>query len=82
MNELVKEKLKFNESAIYQISVAGNFNRSWSSRLADMQVTQEETLESKNVYNLIGKLKDQSELFGVLNTLNDLHLTLISVKVL
>ena len=82
MSQLLTEELSFNQSAVYQISVSGNLDKSWSSRLANMQISLEKNLEDKNIYLLIGKLKDQAELNGILNTLYDLHLTLMSIKII
>jgi hypothetical protein len=39
-----------------------------------------QTEQEKPVTELYGRMRDQPELFGVLNTLYDLHLTLLSVK--
>ena len=82
MSKLLAEELSFKQPAIYQISVSGNLDKSWSSRLANMQISLEKNLEDKNIYLLIGKLKDQAELNGILNTLYDLHLTLMSIKII
>ncbi len=82
MKESPVEGLGFSKSAIYQIAVIGNLDKSWSSRLASMQISLERNLGLRNEYLLIGKLKDQAELNGILNTLYDLHLTLKSVKLL
>jgi len=74
-----KTELNFDQPAIYQIRVAGVLDKSWSNRLANMQVSLEDGSGRKNIYSLIGKLKDQAELNGILNSLYDLHLTIISV---
>lgn len=74
--------LGFTSPAIYEISVIGNLDRSWSSKLANMQITLDEKQRDKNVYVLIGKLKDQSELMGILNTLYELHLSLLKIEIL
>jgi hypothetical protein len=66
----------------YQIKVAGTFDKSWSKKLANMQVSLEDGSIEKKIYNLIGKLKDQAELNGILNTLYELHLTIISINLL
>lgn len=75
------ETLNFSTPAIYEIAVAGNMDLSMSARLADMQISVEEKLANKNKYLLVGKLKDQAELIGILNTLYELHLILLSVKI-
>ena len=82
---MIESKLKSVEctnSLIYQITVIGKLDTSWSSRLASMQISTDKQFDSKNVYVLIGKLKDQAELNGIINTLYDLHLSLIEIKIL
>lgn len=80
MNTSNTKSMGLSSSAIYKISVIGNLDRSWSSRLANMQISLDRNLGDKNIYVLIGKLKDQAELNGILNTLYELHLTLLSIK--
>ena len=78
----MSEKSRFGQPAIYQISVIGNLDKSWSSRLASMQISLDKRSDEENEYLLIGKLNDQAELNGILNTIYELHLTLTSVKIL
>ncbi|WP_439185051.1 hypothetical protein [Carboxylicivirga taeanensis] len=82
MTKEVFEEYDFSKSAIYQIVVIGKMDKTWSSRLANMQISLETNMGTKNEYFLVGKLKDQAELIGVINTLYDLHLTLKSVAML
>jgi len=77
-----KTIVHFDQPAIYQIRVAGVLDKSWSDRLASMQVSLEDGSGGKNIYSLIGKLKDQAELNGILNSLYDLHLTIVSIDTL
>jgi len=66
--------------ATYIIDVEGLLDESWSERLAGMNV---KTIKRNNlplVTILSGRLTDQAELLGVLNTLYNLRLTLISVR--
>ena len=82
MNGLTTKVVKFSQPAVYQISVIGNLDKSWSSRLANMQISLTQNHGDKNEYLLIGKLKDQAELNGILNTLYDLHLVIVSIETL
>lgn len=78
---LGNDTMAFADSAVYQIVVAGRLDSSWSARLGGMQITPEKKLENnKYVYHLIGMLKDQSELNGILNSLYELHMTLLSIR--
>jgi hypothetical protein len=71
--------IPFDRPASYQISVQGRIAPDWSDRLAGMTIglTAEEALPP--VTTLKGELSDQAALAGVLNTLYELHLTILSV---
>ncbi len=72
----------FDKPAVYRIRVKGNLDASWSSRLNGMQIVRDENIKSKNVTILFGYLSDQAALSGVLNSLYDLGLTILSVECL
>ena len=74
-----RKPLPYDCPATYQIAVKGQIDQTWSDRLEGMhcQVTAE---ADAPVTTLEGKLSDQAALAGVLNTLYELHLTLISVN--
>jgi hypothetical protein len=65
--------------ATYQISVSGFLDDQWSDRLAGMQINHFD-IDSESISTLTGKIIDQAELFGVLNTLNDYQYKIISVN--
>ena len=66
--------------ATYFIQVQGNLDVSWADRLAGMQIRARWNDGQTAVTTLIGPLADQAALLGVLNTLYDLHLPLLSVE--
>ena len=66
----------------YRIRVQGYLNESWSERLAGLAITSGKRGDQKPVTVLFGQVRDQAELAGVLNTLYELHLTLLSVEYL
>ena len=68
--------------AVYRIVVRGRLDCSWSARLGDMNITTESNADSEVTTTLFGPLADQAALAGILNTLYDLGLTLVSVKYL
>jgi hypothetical protein len=70
----------FDRPGKYRISVQGYLDESWSERLGDMTITTSSQGSQGQVTMLVGKLRDQAELSGVLNTLYELHLTLLSVE--
>ena len=73
---------KFNHSkpAVYRIQVEGELDQKWSERLGGMTVTVEGNKNEKAVTTLKGSLPDQAALAGILNTLYELHLPVISVE--
>ena len=66
------------KNPIFQISVSGYLDDMWSSRLSGMLISHYESEEGECSL-LTGGVRDQSELFGVLNTLNDYQFKIISV---
>jgi hypothetical protein len=70
------------KSYTYQIEVQGYLNERWTRRLDDMSMTRSIRGDETPVTTLVGPLRDQAELFGVLNTLYELHLPLLCVKIL
>jgi len=67
--------------ATYRIEVEGHLNESWSYRLAGMGINTRKRADQTFVTTLIGRLRDQAELSGVLNSLYDLHLAILKVEV-
>ena len=66
----------------YRIKVQGELNEKWSLRLGGMSITVDHSGKQGLVTTLVGPLRDQSALSGVLCTLNDLHLAVLSVECL
>ena len=75
----LKSTFSFSMPAVYQIKVLGKVPSSWSERLAGMNISYKKD-DSDVVTTLIGKLSDQAELSGILNSLLDLHMSVLSVK--
>ena len=76
----IKEQLKSWSNAKYRIEVEGYLEKSWSDRLAGMQITYRKRADQSIVTCLVGGVLDQSELAGVLNGLAELHLPILSVE--
>jgi hypothetical protein len=75
-----RNPIPYDLPATYQISVQGRIDPSWSDRLEGM-TAQSSTGESTSCTTMLeGVLSDQAALAGVLNTLYELHLTVILVK--
>ena len=66
--------------ATYRIRVQGILAENWSDRLGGMTITTTGQSSEAAVTTLSGRLRDQAALCGVLNTLHDLRLPLLSVE--
>ena len=72
----------FVRPANYRIEVEGHVAESWSDSLAGMRITSRKRLDQTTVTTLVGRLRDQAELSGVLNSLYDLyHLSILKLEV-
>ena len=74
-----KKPYPFDCPADYQIVVHGRIDPTWSDRLEGMRISLDSSLDASPTTTLLGELSDQAALAGVLNTLYELHLTVISV---
>ncbi len=74
--------IPFDSPAAYQIIVQGRIDPTWSDRLEGMTICQATLEADLSVTVLEGELSDQAALAGVLNTLYELHLPVLSVKLL
>ena len=79
VNRSLRNAIPFDQPAAYLIRVQGKVDPYWSDRLAGMTIhlTMEEARPP--VTTLEGELSDQAALAGVLNTLYELHLPVLSV---
>lgn len=75
-------QLEFEGPASYRIRVQGHLDDSWSDRMGGMVITRAFTEDKKPMTILIGHLKDQAALSGVMNALYGLHLSVLSVEFL
>ena len=81
MNEkLHVSHLTFDGSATYQIWVGGHVASNWSDRMEGMSVRQPANEDGPVVTLLEGKLIDQAALAGLLNTIYEMHLVVLSVE--
>jgi hypothetical protein len=82
MNVEKNTNLNFKNAAIYKIVVQGVVQESLSDRYRGMQISVERKKGKAIISTLIGEIRDQAALSGVLNTIYDSHLTVISVNML
>jgi hypothetical protein len=80
MNAKVNQRRAFDSPATYQIRILGDLAPSWSDRLEGMAISSSATYDRLVVTTLVGELADQNALAGVLLTLVELHLPLISLQ--
>ena len=69
-------------ASIYRVRVAGRLPAGWEDRLGCLRVVHEEESGQLTKATLVGAVKDQSDLLGVLNTLHELQLPLLLVEAL
>lgn len=65
--------------AAYQITVLGSLSLRWSERLEGMTILTTSLNDGVTLSILSGILTDQAALIGVLNTLYEFHLPLLTV---
>ena len=68
--------------AIYRIHVRGRLDAGWSDRVGGMQITETRAAEGQTETILVGRLADQAALSGILNSLYELHLPVLSAECL
>ena len=73
-------KANFSAPGQYRIEVQGLLGPNWSDRFGSMQVLSPPSEGDCEITILQGLVNDQAELAGILNTLYDLHLPLLSVQ--
>jgi hypothetical protein len=73
----------FDKPGNYRIRVQGILNESWSDRLGGLRITAGRVDDPDGpVTEVFGKVRDQAALAGLLNSLYELHMTLLSVEYL
>ena len=65
---------------IYQIKISGALDQTWSNWLGNVEMRTEQTDEKEVITTLTVDLIDQAALFGILDHIRDLNLTLVSVN--
>ena len=73
-------RFTFDSPATYRIGVQGRVPATWHDRLEGMSITISPPGSEALVTTLLGELSDQAALVGVLNTLYELHLPVLSVE--
>jgi hypothetical protein len=79
MNNPYRGPISYDYPATYQIMVQGRIDPTWSDRLEGMAISVHAGAKSPAITILVGELSDQAALAGVLNSLYELHLPVLSV---
>ena len=66
--------------AIYEIRVRGHLEEKWSDQLGGLQIIATHGTNGRQETIIVGRLVDQAALTGVLHTLYELHLPVVSVQ--
>jgi hypothetical protein len=74
------QDLDFDEPVSYCILVKGHLEDWWSDRLGGLKIKDQTQLDDFALTELEGEVLDQAALFGILNTLYDLRMPLITVQ--
>ena len=72
----------FDMPASYRIDIQGYLDERWSDRLAGMHISTCQGENQAPIATLTGRLRDQAELAGVLDTLYEMHRTLLKVEIM
>ncbi len=79
-DEYKKKHLKLWTPATYRIEVDGYLEKSMSNRLGGLLISNHQREDQTMVTTLVGRVRDQAELTGVLNSLYELHLPILLVE--
>ena len=75
-------ELTMESPAVYRIRIQGRLRAAWADRIEGMNITTDASADGSPETVLVGRVRDQSALSGVLNTLYELHLPVLSVDCL
>ena len=78
----ITNDMKFTSPAHYRIHVKGFLDESWSDRLNGMSINNQTSPTGTPIAELTGKVRDQAALIGVLGSIYEMHLPLVSLEVI
>ena len=81
-SEQEKKESVMKTPAIYRIRVAGTLDSKWSGLLESMNITEIKNTDGETESILVGRLDDQAALSGVLNSLYEMRLAVLSTECL
>ena len=76
-----RKKFSFERPGNYHIRVLGSLEESLSGRLGNFRITTGRLKDQeRSVTDLLGSVRDQAELAGILETLYEMHLPILLVE--
>ena len=72
--------IDFDGPGTYRIAIKGRIEEFYSENLGGMHITIRSHRDGINVTILAGEVKDQAELMGILSSIYELHLPILSVE--
>ena len=77
-----KEGVSLGQAAVYRIVVQGALAEEFADRLGGLRLQVGPGAQGGSATTLTGRLRDQSQLLGVLNTLYEMHLPILCIELL
>lgn len=71
---------KFETPAVYRIRVKGHIDDNLSDQLGGMIITRAFTANKQPLTILVGEVRDQAALSGILSELYEMHMPLLTVE--
>lgn len=75
-------EISFSSKARYKLTIMGYLDSSWSERLGGLIITANCNIENKPTTTLEGDVADQAELIGIINSIYEMHLPILSVSLI
>lgn len=76
-----RRKHEYAEPADYRIIVDGFLDEEMSDFLGGMHIESVRRPDQTSITTLTGRIRDQAELNGVVNSIYEMHLTILSIEV-
>lgn len=72
--------VRYSGAGTYRIEIEGELNADWEPRLGDLRMTSWRSKDGGRLTVLKGRVRDQAALAGILNTIYELRVPLLSVQ--
>lgn len=80
MNEIQRPETEFDRVTRYVIQVKGLLPQRWQAWFEGLEIQASEDESGQKVTTISGPVRDQAALFGILERVRDLGLTLLEVR--